>query len=133
MSWFRRGRIGSWRAYREVIAKYLRRAPPEDAEAHSYNVMQRTAYLAVIFVLFPMMIWTGLAMSPAFTSVVPLCVTLLGGRQTARTLHFFLSWALVLFLVVHVTMMVMAGFWSRVRAMITGRVDAQKSGQLRRC
>ena len=55
----------------------------------SYNVMQRTAYLAVIFVLFPMMIWTGLAMSPAFTSVAPLSVTLLGGRQTARTLHSF--------------------------------------------
>ena len=78
-----------WRAYREVIAKYLRRAPPDEAEARSYNVVQRTAYLAVIFVLFPMVIWTGLAMSPAFTSVAPFTVTVLGGRQTARTLHFF--------------------------------------------
>ena len=98
-------------------------APPDDAEAHSYNVVQRTAYLAVIFVLFPMMIWTGLAMSPAFTSAVPGAVTVLGGRQTARTLHFLLTWALVLFVVVHVTMVAMAGFWSRLRAMITGGVS----------
>jgi len=113
-----------WRAYGDVIAKYLRRAPPDEAEAVSYNVMQRTAYLGVIFVLFPMMIWTGLAMSPSFTSALPLTVTLLGGRQSARTLHFFLTWALVLFVVVHVTMVVMAGFWNRVRAMITGRMAA---------
>ena len=113
-----------WRALWEVVAKYLRRAPPEEAEAHSYNAVQRTAYLSVIFVLFPMVIWTGLAMSPAVTSAVPSVVILLGGRQTARTLHFFLSWALVLFLVVHVTMIALAGFWSRVRAMITGCATA---------
>jgi thiosulfate reductase cytochrome b subunit len=108
-------------AFREVIARYLGRAPADEAEAHSYNVVQRTAYLSVVFVLFPLVIWTGLAMSPAFVSAVPVTVTLLGGRQTARTLHFLLSWALVLFLVVHVTMVALAGFWRRVRAMITGR------------
>ena len=98
-------------------------SPPRAAGGsggHSYNVMQRTAYLGVIFVLFPLVIWTGLAMSPAVTSAVPAVVILLGGRQTARTLHFFVSWALVLFLVVHVTMIVLAGFWSRMRAMIRG-------------
>ncbi len=111
-----------WQAYRDVIANYLRCAPTAPAEAHSYNVVQRTAYLGVIFILFPLVIWTGLAMSPAFTSAVPAAVTLLGGRQSARTLHFFVSGALVLFLVVHVSMVVLAGFWSRMRAMITGRV-----------
>jgi thiosulfate reductase cytochrome b subunit len=120
----------SWRALWAVIAKYLRRAPAEDAEAHSYNVMQRTIYLGVIFVLFPLVIWTGLAMSPAVTSAVPAVVILLGGRQTARTLHFFVSWALVLFLVVHVTMIILAGFWSRMRAMITGRVAVSKQALL---
>jgi thiosulfate reductase cytochrome b subunit len=115
------------RAFWEVIANYLRRAPAEDAEAYSYNVMQRTAYLVVIFVLFPMVIWTGLAMSPAFVSAVPVTVTALGGRQTARTLHFFLSGALVLFLIAHVTMIVLAGFWSRMRAMITGRVVTSRT------
>ena len=60
-------------------------------------------------------------MSPAFDSAVPLAVNALGGRQSARTLHFFVSGLLLLFLVVHVTMIVLAGFWSRMRAMITGR------------
>jgi thiosulfate reductase cytochrome b subunit len=61
-------------------------------------------------------------MSPAFVSAVPASVTLLGGRQSARTLHFFVSLALLLFLVVHVAMVCLAGFSSRMRAMITGRV-----------
>jgi thiosulfate reductase cytochrome b subunit len=110
-----------WGAFRDVFARYLRRAPPDDAESHSYNVVQRTSYLLVIFVLFPLVIWTGLALSPAFDSAVPAAVNLLGGRQSARTLHFFVSGLLVFFLVVHITMIVLAGFWSRMRAMITGR------------
>ncbi len=110
-----------WRAFRNVFARYLRRAPPDASESHSYNVVQRVAYLPVIFVLFPLVIWTGLALSPAFDSVVPAAVNLLGGRQSARTLHFFVSGFLVLFLVVHVAMIVLAGFWSRTRGMITGR------------
>jgi thiosulfate reductase cytochrome b subunit len=112
----------TWHAFWDVIAKYLRRAPPEDSEAHSYNAVQRTAYSAVIFVLFPLVIWTGLALSPAFDSAFPMAVDLLGGRQSARTLHFFVSGFLVLFLLVHVTMVYLAGFKSRMRAMITGRV-----------
>jgi thiosulfate reductase cytochrome b subunit len=111
-----------WLAHAARIAQYLRRAPPDAAEAFSYNVLQRTAYVLVIFVLFPLVIWTGLALSPAFDSAFPPAVDLLGGRQSARTLHFFVSGALVLFLVVHVTMIALSGFWSRMRAMITGRV-----------
>jgi thiosulfate reductase cytochrome b subunit len=111
----------TWPTYWQAIAKSLRRAPPKDTGVHSYNVLQRTAYLVVIFVLFPLVIWTGLAMSPSFTSAVPESVILLGGRQSARTLHLFVSIALLLFLVVHVTMIVLAGFWRRTLAMITGR------------
>jgi thiosulfate reductase cytochrome b subunit len=113
-----------WRAIRNVFARYLRRAPPDEADNHSYNVVQRISYLLVIFVLFPLVIWTGLALSPAFDSAVPAAVNLLGGRQSARTLHFFVSGFLVIFLVVHVTMIVLAGFWKRMSAMITGRVAA---------
>jgi thiosulfate reductase cytochrome b subunit len=113
-----------WRAIRHVFARYLRRAPPDEAESHSYNVVQRFAYLSVIFVLFPLIIWTGLALSPAFDSAVPAAVNVLGGRQSARTLHFFVSGLLVLFLFVHVTMIVLAGFRKRMMAMITGRVAA---------
>ncbi|MGB2621824.1 MAG: cytochrome b/b6 domain-containing protein [Candidatus Acidiferrum sp.] len=114
----------SWRAIAGSIASHLRLKRPGEAEAWSYNVLQRLAYLFVIFVLFPLVIWTGLAMSPAFVSAFPATVTLLGGRQSARTLHFFVSVALVLFLLVHVVMIFVAGFWGRMRAMITG--DAGK-------
>jgi thiosulfate reductase cytochrome b subunit len=111
----------TWRAFRDVMARYLRRAPPDAVEGHTYNAVQRAAYMTVIFILFPLVIWTGLALSPAFNSAFPLAVNVLGGRQSARTLHFFISGFLVLFLVVHVTMIYLAGFWSRTRAMITGR------------
>ena len=116
----------NWRAFWQVFDRYRRRAPADEAEAHAYNVVQRTAYLVVIFLLFPLVIWTGLALSPAFDSAVPIAVNALGGRQSARTLHFFVSGGLVLFLVVHVAMVVQAGFRSRMRAMITGHVAAPR-------
>ncbi len=112
----------NWRAYWARILAYFRGVPADPAEAHSYNVLQRTVYLAVIFVLFPLVVWTGLAMSTAFDSAFPATVNLLGGRQSARTLHFFLSATLVLFLLVHVVMVAVSGFKSRMRAMITGRI-----------
>lgn len=111
----------SWRAFSKEVASHLRFKRPSAAEAWSYNLLQRVSYLFVIFVLFPLVIWTGLAMSPAFVSAVPAAVNLLGGQQSARTLHFFVSLALVLFVLVHVVMIFVAGFWSRMRAMITGR------------
>jgi thiosulfate reductase cytochrome b subunit len=110
-----------WRALAATIAGHLRFQRPTEAEAWSYNLLQRLAYLFAIFVLFPLVIWTGVAMSPAFTSAFPASVILLGGRQSARTIHFFVSIALVLFLLVHVVMICLAGFWRRTRAMITGR------------
>jgi thiosulfate reductase cytochrome b subunit len=109
-----------WRAFSTSIASHLRFQRPAEAEAWSYNVLQRLSYLFVIFVLFPFVIWTGLAMSPAFVSAFPATVNLLGGQQSARTLHFFVTLALVLFLLVHVGMVWFAGFKSRMRAMITG-------------
>jgi thiosulfate reductase cytochrome b subunit len=104
-----------------VIANHLRFKPPSEAEAWSYNVLQRLTYLFVIFVLFPLVIWTGLAMSPAIASVFPAAVTVLGGQESARTIHFFVSVFLLLFLLVHVVMVCLAGFRNRMRAMITGR------------
>ena len=112
----------SWRALSREIVNHLRFARPGEAEAWSYNTLQRLSYLFVIFVLFPLVIWTGLAMSPGFDSAFPATVTSLGGRQSARTIHFLVSIALVLFLLVHVVMIFLAGFKSRMGAMITGRV-----------
>jgi thiosulfate reductase cytochrome b subunit len=111
----------SWRAFSSVIAKHLRFERPSEGEAWSYNVIQRLSYLFVIFVLFPLVIWTGLAMSPGFVSAFPATVTVFGGQQSARTIHFFVTLALVLFLLVHVVMVCVSGFRSRMRAMITGR------------
>jgi thiosulfate reductase cytochrome b subunit len=107
------------------IADHMRFQRPSMEEAWSYNVLQRLAYLLIIFVGFPLIIWTGLAMSASFVSAFPAAVSVLGGQQSARTLHFFLTGALVLFLVVHVAMVFLAGFWGRVRAMITGRAAAR--------
>ena len=105
-----------WRAFRGVKDK--------DAltynSARGYNPVQRTVYLGVIFVLFPAVIWTGLALSPAFNAVFPFFVDVLGGRQSARTLHFFVSDLLVVFLVVHVVMIALNGFWTRTLEMIIG-------------
>jgi thiosulfate reductase cytochrome b subunit len=111
----------SWRALSKSMASHLRFERPSAGEASSYNVLQRLSYLFVIFGLFPFVVWTGLAMSPAFVSAFPATVNILGGQQSARTLHFFVSIALVLFLLVHVGMVWFAGFKSRMRAMITGR------------
>jgi thiosulfate reductase cytochrome b subunit len=111
----------SLREFWNAIVKNLRFRRASAAEAWSYNLLQRLAYLFVIFVLFPLVIWTGLAMSPAFVSAFPVTVNSLGGQQSARALHFFVSLALVLFLLVHIAMVFLAGFWSRTRAMITGR------------
>jgi thiosulfate reductase cytochrome b subunit len=110
----------TWQSFLAVIARHIRLKRPDQAEALSYNVVQRVTYLAVIFVLFPLVIWTGLALSPGFNSVFPAAVNVLGGRQSARTLHFFVSAFLLLFLIIHVAMVVLAGFSNRMRSMITG-------------
>jgi thiosulfate reductase cytochrome b subunit len=90
----------------------------------TYNALQRLTYLAVVFVVFPLMIWTGLAMSPAITSVFPALVTSLGGQQSARTVHFFAGVLLVLFLVVHIVMVCRAGFVNRMRGMTIGKATS---------
>ena len=107
-------------AFSRALVRHLRFARPVAADAWSYNLVQRLTYILVIFVLFPLIIWTGLAMSPAFVSAVPSTVTILGGRQSARTLHFLVTVALVAFMLGHVAMVWFAGFGTRVMAMITG-------------
>jgi len=111
----------TWSVLSRVLARHLRFARPDEADAWSYNVLQRLAYLLVIFIVFPLMIVTGLAMSPAIVAMFPATVTLFGGQQSARTIHFFGSLFLVMFLFVHIAMVFRAGFVNRTRAMFTGR------------
>jgi thiosulfate reductase cytochrome b subunit len=101
-------------------ARHFRQDLFRPARPAKYNLLQRITYIAVVFVLFPLMIWTGLAMSPAVTSVLPMLVTSLGGQQSARTIHFIVASLLVLFVVGHVAMVVLAGFGRQVGAMILG-------------
>lgn len=115
-----------WSSISRMAWRHLRLQRPSEQESLSYNVLQRLTYLAVVFLLFPLIIVTGLGMSPAVTSVFPIFATAFGGQQSARTVHFFVAAALVLFLLVHIAMVCLAGFKDRMRAMITGRVAARK-------
>jgi len=114
----------TWSSLCGSLLEHLRFTRPTQDE--SYNVLQRLSYLGVVFVLFPMTILSGFAMSPSITSVFPWTVEVFGGHQTARTVHFFLSDLLLLFLIAHVAMVILAGFGSRMRAMILGRAAAGK-------
>jgi thiosulfate reductase cytochrome b subunit len=94
---------------------------PQGEEARRYNVLQKLAYLVVVFILFPVIVLAGLAMSPRLDAGFPLLVDLFGGRQSARTIHFIAAWALVAFVLVHVFMVLVSGAWNNIRSMLTGR------------
>jgi thiosulfate reductase cytochrome b subunit len=114
----------TWDAVARAIREDLARTREDDSL--SYNVVQRLTYLGVVFAGFPLMIWTGFAMSPAITSVFPWLVNALDGQQSARTIHFVVANLLVVFLLVHVVMVSRAGLVTRVAAMITGRLGGER-------
>ena len=88
--------------------------------ARDYNVLQKLAYAGVLFVALPLMIATGLTMSPGFNAAAPWLLDVFGGRQTARTIHFGVMLALVGFFVVHMLMIVAAGPLNEIRSIVTG-------------
>lgn len=110
-----------WRSIGRSIADHLRFRHPSGEAAKRYNVLQKLAYLVVIFGLVPLIVLMGLAMSPWMNSVWPGWVDAFGGRQSARTLHFIAAWLLVAFVLVHVFEVVVTGFWNNLRSMLTGR------------
>jgi thiosulfate reductase cytochrome b subunit len=93
---------------------------PRGPAAARYNVLQRLAYLGVVFVLAPLVILTGLTMSPAINAAMPWLLDVFGGRQSARTIHFIIAVLFVSFVVVHVTLVALSGFLNNLRSMITG-------------
>lgn len=103
-----------------VISGHFQRRLLTTRGGADYNPLQRLAYLIVIFGLFPLVILTGLTLSPAVTAAYPGLFALFGGRQSARTIHFFVANILVVFLVIHVAMTIRAGFIENVRSMVTG-------------
>ncbi len=108
------------RAIPRAIVDHARLKFPEGDEALRYNVLQKLAYLSVV-IAFPILILAGLTMSPAMDAAFPWLLTLFGGRQAARSLHFLLATYLVLFIVVHLVMVVLSGPINNIRSMITGR------------
>jgi thiosulfate reductase cytochrome b subunit len=103
------------------IVEHAKFRHPTGAEAARYNVLQKLAYLVVIFVFAPGVVLMGLAMSPHMDSVLGWMVDLVGGRQSARTWHFVIAFAFLAFVLVHVFMVIVSGPINQVRSMITGR------------
>jgi len=110
-----------WRGFWRSLKDHLRLRHAHGEEARHYNVLQKLAYLLLIFGLFPLILLTGWAMSPRLNTVIPGWVDFLGGRQSARTLHFIAAWTVVLFVFVHVFQVFVTGFWNNLRSMITWR------------
>jgi thiosulfate reductase cytochrome b subunit len=105
--------------WRDVVDHLRLRIPPASG-GPSYNLLQKCAYAFVVFVAAPMMVLTGLAMSPAVTAALPSLLRVFSGYQSARTIHFFSFVVLLLFVVVHVVMVVKSGFRRQIRAMTVG-------------
>ena len=123
---FRRDLAPTWRQLRpshilKDIWDHIRLRHPVGEEAKSYNVLQKLTYLIVVFLLLPAMVATGLTMSPGFDAVAPWLLTLFGGRQSARTIHFISANLIVLFVLVHVVEVFIAGAVNEIGSMITGR------------
>ena len=110
---------------REILADivdHLKLKFPKGEAARHYNPLQKFAYLGVVALLLPTMVLTGLTMSPGMDAILPWLVELFGGRQSARTIHFIAATLLVLFVIVHLVMVLLAGPINGVRAMITGKL-----------
>lgn len=111
------------------VIEHLRLRFPKGEEAKRYNVLQKLAYLGVILVLLPLVVLSGLTMSPGLDAAFPFLLDFFGGRQSARTVHFLCASAIVLFVVVHVVMVLLSGVWNNLRSMITGRYHIEPMEQ----
>lgn len=103
------------------IVDHIRLKRPVGEEAKHYNVLQKLTYLAVVFVILPLMVATGLTMSPGVDAAAPWLLNLFGGRPSARSIHFIAANLIVLFVIVHVVEVLLAGVFNELRSMITGR------------
>jgi Ni/Fe-hydrogenase b-type cytochrome subunit len=100
----------------------------DPARPGAYNTLQKLSYAATIFVLLPVLIFTGLAISPGMDAAWPWLLDLFGGRQSARSLHFIAMALLALFVVVHLVFVILAGPANELKSMITGRWRVPENG-----
>jgi thiosulfate reductase cytochrome b subunit len=110
-----------WRSIGQSIKDHLLLRHARGEAARRYNILQKLAYLGVIFVLFPLLILMGWAMSPGLDALLPGWIDVFGGRQSARTIHFVVAWLLVGFVSIHLFEVIVSGFWNNLRSMLTGR------------
>jgi thiosulfate reductase cytochrome b subunit len=110
------------------IADHARLRFPKGETARTYNVLQKLTYLAMIAAVLPLMLLSGLTMSPGFNAAAPWLLDLFGGRQSARSIHFICAGLIVLFVLVHVGLVILSGFRNNMRAMITGRYAIETQG-----
>lgn len=110
------------------VAEHARFRFATDDHARTYNVIQKLTYLAMVLVVLPMMLVTGLSMSPGFNAIGGLLLELMGGRQSARTLHFISAGLIVAFIVVHVGLVIWTGLLNNMRSMTTGWFVLQPPG-----
>jgi len=103
------------------IREHIRFKHATGEAAKRYNVLQKLAYLVVVFVLLPLIVIMGMAMSPWLDSILSGWVDIVGGRQSARSIHFIVAWLLVAFVLIHVFEVIVTGLWNNLRSMITGR------------
>ena len=125
--WPRADQLRPAHVWHEIVT-HARLKFPKGEEARSYNILQKGAYLAVILVLLPLMVATGLTMSPGFDAAAPWLLDLFGGRQSARSIHFISATLIVGFILVHLIMVVASGTWNNIRSMITGRYAIEVEG-----
>src|SRR5215467_1419156 len=108
------------RSIGKAINDHVRLRHPSGEEAKRYNVLQKLAYMGVLFGLAPLIILTGLTMSPTIDTAFPWLLSIFGGRQAARTIHFIACFAFVGFIVIHVSQVILTGVFNNVRSMVTG-------------
>ena len=109
-----------WRSIGRTLKEHLLFRHPKGEEAKRYNVLQKLAYMGVLFGLAPLIVLTGLTMSPTMDAAFPWLLTIFGGRQTARTIHFIACFSFVGFILIHVSQVILTGFINNLRSMITG-------------
>ena len=109
-----------WRSIGKSLKDHLVFRHPIGEEARRYNVLQKLAYATVLFLLGPLIMLTGLAMSPTIDTAFPWLLTILGGRQAARTIHFVACFSFVGFILIHVFQVIMTGSFNNIRSMLTG-------------
>ncbi|MCS6288061.1 MAG: cytochrome b/b6 domain-containing protein [Nitrospira sp.] len=112
----------------QAVKDHLRLRHPMGNEAKRYNVLQKLAYIGVLFGLAPLIVLTGLTMSPTIDTALPWLLTIFGGRQAARTIHFIACFSFIGFIVIHVAQVMLTGFLNNIRSMVTGYFVVRHEG-----